>query len=93
VSPERSGPLGDVKMKELPEELRPVIADAVVAIPTKPIPVRAGIGVFMVCKRDGGEAKIDRDLIAYNLERQREENLARRYLADLRLIAVIDQRV
>jgi peptidyl-prolyl cis-trans isomerase SurA len=93
VSPERSGPIGDVKMKELPEELRPVIADAVVAIPTKPIQVRAGIGVFMVCKRDGGEAKIDRELIAYNLERQRQENLARRYLADLRLIAFIDRRV
>jgi|HubBroStandDraft_1064217.scaffolds.fasta_scaffold00007_96 peptidyl-prolyl cis-trans isomerase SurA len=92
VSPDQSGPIGDVKVKELPEDIRPVILAAAVATPTKPVPVRAGIGVFMVCKREGGE-QIDRDLVADNLQRQRLENLARRYLSDLRLVAYVDLRV
>jgi peptidyl-prolyl cis-trans isomerase SurA len=92
LSPDESGPIGDVKIKELPEEIRPTILAAALATPTKPVPVRNGIGVFMVCKREGGE-QIDRELVSDNLLRQRLDNLARRYLADLRLIAYIDLRV
>jgi peptidyl-prolyl cis-trans isomerase SurA len=92
VSPDQSGPIGDVKIKELPEEIRPTILGATLATPTKPVPVRNGIGVFMVCKREGGE-QVDRELVSDNLLRQRLDNLARRYLADLRLVAYIDLRV
>jgi peptidyl-prolyl cis-trans isomerase SurA len=92
VSPDQSGPIGDVKIKELPEEIRPTILGAALATPTKPVPVRNGIGVFMVCKREGGE-QVDRELVSDNLLRQRLDNLARRYLADLRLVAYIDLRV
>jgi peptidyl-prolyl cis-trans isomerase SurA len=92
LSPDQSGPIGDVKVKELPEDIRPMILAAAIATPTKPVPVRGGIGVFMVCKREGGE-KIDRDLVSDNLLRQRLDNLARRYLDDLRLVAYIDLRV
>jgi len=92
ASPDLSGPIGDVKVKELPEDIRPMILAAAVATPTKPVSVRQGIGVFMVCKRSGGEA-IDRDLVSDNLLHQRLDNLARRYLADLRLVAYIDLRV
>jgi peptidyl-prolyl cis-trans isomerase SurA len=92
LSPDQSGPIGDVKVKELPEDIRPMILAATIATPTKPVPVRGGIGVFMVCKREGGE-QIDRDLVSDNLLRQRLDNLARRYLADLRLVAYIDLRV
>jgi peptidyl-prolyl cis-trans isomerase SurA len=92
LSPDLSGPIGDVKIKELPEEIRPTILAAALATPTKPVPVRNGIGVFMVCKREGGE-QIDRELVSDNLLRQRLDNLARRYLADLRLVAYIDLRV
>jgi peptidyl-prolyl cis-trans isomerase SurA len=92
VSPDQSGPIGDVKLSELPDELRPVITAAVVATPTRPVQVRQGIGVFMVCKRSGGE-QIDRDLVTENLRNQALDNLARRYLSDLRLVAYIDLRV
>ena len=92
ISPDQSGPIGDVKLSELPDELRPVITAATVATPTRPVQVRQGIGVFMVCKRSGGE-QIDRDLVTENLRNQALDNLARRYLSDLRLVAYIDLRV
>jgi len=92
VSPDQSGPIGDVKLKDLPDDVRPVIQAVSIATPTKPVSVRAGIGVFMVCKREGGE-DIDRDLVSDNLLKQRLDNLARRYLADLRLVAFVDLRV
>ena len=62
------------------------------ATPTKAVQVRQGIGVFMVCKRSGGE-QVDRDLVAENLRNQALDNLARRYLSDLRLVAYVDLRV
>jgi peptidyl-prolyl cis-trans isomerase SurA len=92
VSPDQSGPIGDVKLKELPDAVRPLIQSIAVATPTKPVQSRNGIAVFMVCKREGGE-QIDRDLVADNLLHQRLDNLARRYLSDLRLVAYIDLRV
>lgn len=91
-SPELSGPIGDVKLKELPDDIRPLIQAVAVATPTKAVPARNGIAVFMVCKREGGE-QIDRELVSDNLLHQRLDNLARRYLADLRLVAYIDLRV
>jgi peptidyl-prolyl cis-trans isomerase SurA len=92
ISPELSGPIGDVHVKEMPADLRPMILAAEVAQPTKPAPVRGGIGVFMVCKKEGGQA-IDRDLVGDNLLHQRLDNIARRYLSDLRLLAYVDLRV
>jgi peptidyl-prolyl cis-trans isomerase SurA len=92
ISPDQSGPIGDVKLKELPDDVRPIVQAAALATPTKPVPVRGGIGVFMVCKREGGE-EIDRDLVSDNLLKQRLDNLARRYLADLRLVAYVDTRI
>ncbi len=92
ISPEISGPIGDVHVKEMPENIRPVVLAAEIAQPTKPVPVRGGIGVFMVCKKEGGD-NIDRDLIGDNILHQRLDNLARRYLSDLRLVAYVDLRV
>ncbi|HVJ55769.1 MAG TPA: peptidylprolyl isomerase [Aliidongia sp.] len=92
ISPDLSGPIGDVHVKEMPADLRPVILAAEVAVPTKPVPVHGGIGVFMVCKKEGGD-EVDRDLVGDNLLHQRLDNLARRYLSDLRLIAYVDMRV
>ncbi len=93
LSPELSGPIGDVKVSDLPAEVRPTILAAKVAAPTDPIPVSNGIGVFMVCSRQGGDTEQQRDLIADNITRSHLENLARGYLRDLRQVAFIDLRV
>jgi len=93
VSPDLSGPIGDVKVGDLPAEVRPTILAAKVAVPTDPIAVRNGIGVFMVCSRQGGDSEQERDRIADNITRSRLENLARGYLRDLRQVAFIDLRV
>lgn len=93
VSPELSGPIGDVKASDLPTEIRATILGAKVATPTEPIPVRNGIGVFMVCSRQGGDVEEERDRVADNITRGRLENLARGYLRDLRQVAFIDLRV
>jgi peptidyl-prolyl cis-trans isomerase SurA len=93
VSPELSGPIGDVKVSDLPAEVRPAILAAKVATPTEPIAVSNGIGVFMVCSRQGGDVEQQRDLVADSITRGRLENLARGYLRDLRQVAFIDLRV
>jgi peptidyl-prolyl cis-trans isomerase SurA len=93
VSPDLSGPIGDVRVGDLPAEVRPTILAAKVAVPTDPIPVRNGIGVFMVCSRQGGDAEEERNRVADNITRNRLENLARGYLRDLRQVAFIDLRV
>ncbi len=92
ISPQLSGSIGDVKAAELPPEVRPMLIAAPIAKPTKPVPVRGGIGVFMVCSRDDPQ-KLDRDAIADRIMEQRLENLARRYIGDLRRVAYIDVRV
>lgn len=91
-SPTLSGPLGTVQASDLPPALRPMILSAKVAVPLPPVPVRGGIGVYMVCGKQGGSGAIDRDAIAQNLLRQRFENISQRYLGDLRRVAFIDRR-
>lgn len=93
ASPELSGPIGDVKVSDLPTEIRATILAAKIATPTDPIPVRNGIGVFMVCSRQGGDVEEQRDQVADAITRSRLENLARGYLRDLRQVAFIDLRV
>jgi peptidyl-prolyl cis-trans isomerase SurA len=93
TSPDLSGPIGDIKVSDLPAEVRPTILAAKVATPTEPIPVSNGIGVFMVCSRQGGDTEQQRDIIADNITRSHLENLARGYLRDLRQVAFIDLRV
>jgi peptidyl-prolyl cis-trans isomerase SurA len=93
VSPDLSGPIAHVQVAELPAELRPVILKASIATPTAPVPVRGGIGVFMVCSRKDAAPQMKRDEVEADLRNQRLENIARRYLADLRRVAFIDLRV
>jgi peptidyl-prolyl cis-trans isomerase SurA len=93
VSPDLSGPIGDIKVSDLPPEVRSTVLAAKLATPTDPIPVSKGIGVFMVCSRQGGDQEEERDRVADNITRSRLENLARGYLRDLRQVAFIDLRV
>lgn len=93
VSPDLSGPIQHVQIGELPADLRPVIMKAAVATPTAPVPVRGGIGVFMVCSRKDTSPQMTKDEVEADLRNQRLENIARRYLDDLRRVAYIDLRV
>jgi peptidyl-prolyl cis-trans isomerase SurA len=93
-APKTSGDLGRVRVGDLPQELRPVVAALPVAQPSSPVPLRGGVGVLMVCSRDGGPGGPPaRDEIAEGIARQKLENTARRYLRDLRRLAYVDVRV
>ena len=55
-----------------------------------------GILLLMACGREGEKGEIElpkRDTIAERISRQRLSIMARRYLRDIRLSAVIDIRV
>ena len=93
VSPDLSGPIENQLVNELPAEVRPAVLADGVAKPTEPQEVRGGIGVFMVCKRKDAMPQVDKDTIESNLRTERLENIARRYLADLRRVAYVDLRV
>ncbi len=93
-APMTSGDLGQVRVGDLPAELRPTVLALKVAEPSQPMPLRGGIGVLMVCDRSAGAGALpSRDDIADKLTRDRFENLARRYLRDLRRAAFVEQRV
>ena len=58
------------------------------------MPLRGGVGVLMVCERENGaNALPSHDQMADDLARERFENLAQRYLRDLRRAAFVDMRV
>jgi peptidyl-prolyl cis-trans isomerase SurA len=92
-APQTSGDLGRLKVGELPAELREPVLGLAVAQASKPMPLRGGIGVLMVCARENGSSGASREEVAEMLSRQRAETLARRYLRDLRRIAFVDIRV
>jgi peptidyl-prolyl cis-trans isomerase SurA len=93
-APQTSGDLGRVKIGEIPAELRQTVMSLPIAEPSKPVPLRGGIGVLMVCARDAaGGGPADREQVTELLTRQRAETLARRYLRDLRRTAFVDIRV
>ena len=95
-----SGDLGWLKVSDLPT----VLADAVRRLKageiSAPLQGPAGVHLLMVCERRGGEqietegaSEEDRQKIAQQLERERLDRLARRYLRDLRKQAFIDVRI
>ena len=93
-APQTSGDLGQVRVGDLPAELRPTVLALKVAEPSQPMPLRGGIGVLMVCDREAGAGALPtHDQMADKLTRDRFENLARRYLRDLRRAAFVEQRV
>lgn len=97
-----SGDLGWLKVSDLPT----ILADAVRDLPagqiSTPLQGPGGVHLLMVCERRGGEqpetevegaSEEDRQKIAQQLERERLDRLARRYLRDLRKQAFIDVRL
>ena len=99
---EASGDLGWLEVDDLPT----ILADAVRELPageiSAPIQGPGGVHLLMVCDRRGGEETVteaaslseeDRQKISEQLERERLDRLARRYLRDLRKQAFIDVRL
>lgn len=95
-----SGDLGWLKVNDLPA----ILADAIRDLPkgeiSAPLQGPGGVHLLMVCDRRGGDQAGDDDVteeerqkIAQQLERERLDRLARRYLRDLRKQAFIDIRL
>lgn len=92
-APRSSGDIGAVRIGDLPDSLRATVAKLQIGEPSPPLPLRGGIGVLMVCRREGSpEAMPTRDEITQELGRERFDGLARRYLRDLRRAAYVDVR-
>jgi len=83
--------LGTVSIDELAPALQGSAINQPIGLPTAPIRTGQGIGLYVVCSRQGGG--LSRVAIADRLGRQRLETLARGYLSDLRRTAVVDLRM
>lgn len=89
-----SADFGESKIAELPQNLRTAVAGLQVGQTTPPIDLPNGVMAVMVCERKDPEANIPSpDVIRRQLENQRFEVLAQRYLRDLRQAAFIETRV
>ena len=88
--------LGRLALNDMSPSIRAVVRDISVGGISKPVRTPNGILLLMVCGREGGEGEIElprREMIAERIIRQRLSMMARRYLRDIRLSAVIDIRV
>lgn len=88
--------LGRLALVDMSPKIRAVVRDISVGGISDPVRTPNGILLLMVCGREGGEGKIKlpkRETIAERITRERLAMMARRYLRDIRLSAVIDIRV
>lgn len=96
VNSPRSPDLGKMTLNSLAPAIRTVVGNVPAGGVTEPISLPDGILLLMVCSREGGAVEIklpDRNTVADRLMRQRLSLMARRYLRDLRLSAVVDLRI
>lgn len=85
--------LGTVSITNLAPEVQAAAINQPIGVPTSPIRTGQGVGIYVICGRQGGEQGLSRVAIADRLGRQRMETLARSYLSDLRRAAVVDVRM
>jgi peptidyl-prolyl cis-trans isomerase SurA len=89
-----SGELGWLRVADLPADLAQAVLDLPVGQVSQPLEGPAGIHLLMVCdRRDPEGLATDRDQIAQDLEQERLDRLARRYLRDLRKAAFVEVRL
>ncbi|HZS83609.1 MAG TPA: peptidylprolyl isomerase [Stellaceae bacterium] len=92
-APQTSGDLGWVRVGDLPPGLRPTVHALKIAEASPPVPLQGGLGVLMVCDRQASPGALPtRQQVMENLEQEKFETLAQRYLRDLRRQAFIDIR-
>jgi peptidyl-prolyl cis-trans isomerase SurA len=83
--------LGQIRVADLPSDVRDALAEVAVGDPSPPLEVNGGLAVLTLCNRsDDG---IDRDRIRERLVNERLEMIAQRYMRDLRRQAHIDIRL
>jgi peptidyl-prolyl cis-trans isomerase SurA len=92
-APQLSSQTPNVRAGDVPPELREIVMTLQPSEPSKPVPMRGGIGVVMVCQRtDPPSAVPSNDQVYDQIMRQRLDQMARRYLRDLRRSAYVDIR-
>jgi len=85
--------LAEVRIGDLAADARARIRPLKVGEMTEPAPAPGGVGMTMLCVRQEPKSNLpSAGDIEENLIRQRIDNAARRYLRDLRRVAVIDIR-
>ena len=85
---------GRLRTSQIAPAVRNIVAALEVGQASQPIVQKNGVGVIMVCDKAAPNTTLPtRDEIADQLAHQRAENLARRYLRDLRRTAFVDVRV
>lgn len=89
-----SGDLGQLKLGELPADLRAIVGTLAVGTPSAPVVSNEGIRVLIVCERKSPEEATlpKREEVEQRLILQRLELRARRHLRDLRDTAFLDIR-
>jgi peptidyl-prolyl cis-trans isomerase SurA len=89
-----SGRLGWLRLSDLPPGLRQAASSLPVGQVSAPLEGPGGIHLLMVCDRHNPAAEgPQRDQIAQQLQRERVDRLARRYLRDLRKEAFVEVRL
>jgi peptidyl-prolyl cis-trans isomerase SurA len=86
---------GTGPLRALAPEVRDVVRDLPIGVPTPPQRLADGVVVYMVCARGEPPAATppNREAIAETLFQEQADRVARRYLRDLRNAAFVDLRV
>jgi peptidyl-prolyl cis-trans isomerase SurA len=85
---------GHLRIDQIAPAVRTIVTGLQVGQPSQPIVQKNGVGVIMVCDKEAPHSTLpSREDVADQLTRQRAENLARRYMRDLRRTAFVDVRV
>lgn len=96
VGSSRPPGLGKFGLGSLAPSIRTVVQDLPVGRISDPVKMPDGVMLLMVCSREGNAAKANlptREEIADQLTQERLSLMARRYLRDIRLSAVVDIRL
>lgn len=90
-----SGPMGQVTLSAMPDNMRSALASLPVGQASAPIATGGGLAVMMVCERSDGETDMEevRTNITERLIRERMEVAAMRRLRELRRDAFVDIRL
>lgn len=91
---ERSGPMGEAQISQLPDQLRQLVRPLAAGEMTQPFRTDEGVVVVMVCDRnEEGNITEQRAIIERALREQSLTAASQRHLRDLRRAALIDIRI
>lgn len=88
-----SGNIGEVRLGDLPQQMRAMAANLPLGAPSQPVFTGDAVLVLFVCERTLENGGIDREFVQNRLRRERIDMLGARYMRDLRRAANIDIRL